>query len=421
MSSIFQKLKESAVFRHSLGYTFLNFVEKFLPFLVLPILTRVLSKEEVGIFVLYQTLVEVLMPVVTFSIDNSILINYYKLKKSEFSVYFSNSFWLVLILFLAIVLIIFLFSDTIGSTISFPGNWLVVVCSLVLFRYLTNLRQSIWRLQYKIRSYGMFTIAISLLGNLSGLFLVIFTDIGWEGILLGHLLGYVLFGTISVLSFRREKLLQFNSSIIYVKDIFAISLPIALHRLGIWLGSAANKIIISSLLGVAATGSFGVGMTLATLVTVLEDAFSKAVVPHIYDKLKNPNNENNRSIVKMSYRIYLVLFIVSGIVFIVGYFGVEYLFGREYGDVKYFLAPLIIAAMFKGFYKLHVNYIFFTAKTLEVTKITVFTGVMNCILSYIFIQNYGIAGACYSLLIINFIQYLLSFYVGNKLIPMPWY
>ena len=82
---------------------------------------------------------------------------------------------------------------------------------------------------------------------------------------------------------------------------------------------------------------------------------------------------------------------------------------------------MIIAALIKGFYKLHVHYILFTKKTTKLTKITFFTGLINLGLSYVFILNFGLIGAAYSLVIINFLQYVLSFNIGNKLIPMPWF
>ena len=57
----------------------------------------------------------------------------------------------------------------------------------------------------------------------------------------------------------------------------------------------------------------------------------------------------------------------------------------------------------------------------QVTKITFTIGVINIFLSYILIVKFGLIGAAYSLLIISFFQYILSFYVGHKLIPMPWF
>jgi len=157
------------------------------------------------------------------------------------------------------------------------------------------------------------------------------------------------------------------------------------------------------------------------MVTLIEDAFTKAFVPHLFDKLKNIIEDKKNEIVKLSYFVYVFLIVISLGIFIIGYFSVGLIFGQQYLDTREFILPLVLAAMFKGFYKLHVNYIMFTKKTYKITQITFTTGILNITLAYFMIQQFGLLGAAYSMLIITFLQYVFSFYVGNKLIPMPWF
>ena len=84
--NVFNKLKESVIFKHSFTYTVLNFTEKALPFLVFPILTRNLSIEDLGLFVLYLAIIEILMPILTFSRNSRGQTNYHKLS-AHFSIY----------------------------------------------------------------------------------------------------------------------------------------------------------------------------------------------------------------------------------------------------------------------------------------------------------------------------------------------
>lgn len=418
----YNKLKGSELFRHSASYTILNFLEKALPFLVFPILTRKLSIEDVGLFVLYQTLIEILMPILTLSIDNTSLLTFYKLDLKEFKKYFSNAFFVFSIVFLTVFIFMLIFNNSLSHLINFSSFWLPFVIIMVFFRFLTQNRQNIWRVQYKIKNYSKFTLSISLLNNILGIFLVLYTNIGWGGMIIGHFVGYVLFGSYSLYTFFNEGFILFQKlTSKYVKDILKISFPIAIHRLGIWLGSAANKMIIAAILGTAATGSYGVGAVFASVIAILEDAISKAIIPHIYEKLKINNKTEKKSIVKLSYMIYLGLLIISIAVYLVGYNLTDFIFGNQFDETKYLLFPLIAAAYFKGLYKLHVHYIFFTKKTMQVTKITFSVGIINIFLSYFLVLNFGLIGAAYSLFIINMFQYLLSFYVGNKLIPMPWF
>ena len=415
-------LRNSDIFKDSASYTILNFLEKALPFLVFPILTRTLSIEDVGMFVLYQTLIEILMPILTLSIDNTILLNYYKLELTDFKKYFSNGIFVFFIVFVLVFIFILSFRFPLAQQINFSPFWLPFVVIMIFFRFFTQNRQNIWRIQYNIKNYSKFTLSISLLNNLLGIGLVLFTDIGWAGMIIGHFVGYVIFGTYAMYTFFYEGFIVFHKATSdYVKDILKISCPIALHRFGIWLGSTANKLIIAAILGTAATGSYGVGAIFATIIAILEDAISKAIIPHIYKKLKDDKIEDKVSIVSLSYKIYAVLLLMSIIVFIIGYYFTDVIFGKAFLDTRYLLFPLILAAFFKGLYKLHVHYIFFTKKTIQVTKITFTIGVINIFLSYILIVKFGLIGAAYSLLIISVLQYILSFYVGNKLIPMPWF
>jgi O-antigen/teichoic acid export membrane protein len=416
-----KSLSKSKSVQDLASYTTINFLEKFLPFLVLPILTNNLSIEDVGLYVIYQTLIEILKPIMTINIDNAILINYYKLEKGKFKKYFSSALILFGFFFFFILFVIIIFRDPISSLVKFPAIWLIFVCITVFFSFFAQNRQNLWRITFDIKKFRKFTLGISVVKNVVGILLVFYSGLGWKGMIVGHLFGYSLFGTYAFISFYKEDLIQRSADALFIKDILKVSIPIAIHRFGIWLGSAGNKIIIASLIGTAATGTYGVVAVFAAVIAILEDALSKAIIPHIYEKLKQNTCKQNKLIVKMSYGIYLILILVSIVVYFSGYYLMDYIFGKQLNETKLLLLPLIIAALFKGFYKLHVHYIFFTKKTLQVTKITLFTGVLNVGLSYFLVSNYGIIGAAYSLVIINFIQYVLSFKIGNKLVPMPWF
>jgi O-antigen/teichoic acid export membrane protein len=420
-TKILKKITKSNLVKDSVSYTFLNVTEKAIPFLILPIITRVLSKEEVGLYIIYQAIIEILIPALTLNIGSSVLLNYYKVEKEEFKKYLSNGLLLFLPIFIFSTILIYIYNEPISQWTNFPANWLNILCFIVFARFITELRQNIWRVEYKIKKYGYFTIGISVIKNGLGLVFLFFTSLGWEGLILGHLIGYWLFAGIACYTFIKEKLLQFSLVPSYIKDAFLVGYPLALHKLGLWAGNAANRVIIAGVLGTAATGSYGIGASFAVLVTVVEDAFNKAYVPYLFDRLKEIDKHEKSEIVKLSYYVYIFLILITVVFFIIGYFCVGFIFGIEYLSTREFILPLLLAAMFKGFYKLHVNYIMFTKKTLNITQITISTGIINIVLAYFMTLGYGIIGAAYSLLIMSILQYILTFYVGNKLIPMPWF
>jgi len=412
----------SKLLNDSLVYTLFNFTEKAIPFLILPFLTRYLSKEEVGIYVLYQAIIQVLLPIITFGLDSAIFLNFYKVTRQEFKEYFTNVTVFFLPFFALFLLLSFFVPESVFDQLDFPQSWIWILVIMVFFRFFTQLRQHIWRIQFKTKHYSYLTIGIAILTNLVGLLLVFNFSLGWEGMILGHLTGYSVFALISIYTFIQERLLslsvKFNRQ--YIKDSILVGFPLALHRMGLWLGNTANRIIVTAILGATATASYGIAATFAVMVTMVEDAFTKAFVPYLFERLKNINEEIKYRIVKLTYLVYVALAAVTSAFFFVGYFGVGIIFGEEYLNTKEFLFPLMLAAMIKGFYKLHVNYIMFTKRTIKVTQITITTGLLNLLLAYHLTMNFGIIGTAYSLVIVNVIQYILAFYVGHRLIPMPW-
>ncbi len=389
-----------------------------MPFIVLPLLTNYLNKESIGLYVLYQSILEFLLPILTLSIANSFLINYYKINGDEFKIYFSNGLRLLGIGYVILYFILYLCSDFVALKISFPSKWILITGIIVFFRFFNQVRLDLFRFNFKIRLYGIYTLSLSILNNVLGLYFVFNTYLGWTGMILGHLIGNSIISIISIISFWKEGLIVSVVNKGYIRDISKISIPIVFHRFGIWLSSAANKMIISILLGVAATASFGIGFIFATIVTVLGDALSKAFIPHIYKKLEN--KDNKRGIVKITYFIYLILIIFTMFSYGIGILAINYYFGIDYIDCLDFILPLVLAAMVKSFYSLHVSYIFYTKQTKRVTQITFTSGLISVILSYFMIKSLGLVGAAYSILIINIIQYIYTFNIGNRLVPMPW-
>ena len=67
-------------------YTLFGAIEKVLPFLVLPFLTRLFTIEEVGYYTLYQTVILLLVPIITSEVGTTISVNFFHYDKEKFAV-----------------------------------------------------------------------------------------------------------------------------------------------------------------------------------------------------------------------------------------------------------------------------------------------------------------------------------------------
>lgn len=411
---------KSKLFKDTATYTVINVIDKVIPFLIMPILSRILSKEEMGFYSLYQVTFHILIPILTLSVDYPIVVSYYRIGKEAFSRYFSSGFSLVLIIFGLIVFIASFFSSSLSTVFGLEEKWLNVTYIIILLNFVNQIRLNMWRITKNPVAFGKFSIPFTILKNVLGLIFIFYMDCGWEGIIIGHLIGQGVFCVISVFSIIKDEYLKSVFEKNYISDLMKTGIPITVHHLSTWFSTSLNRLVINSILGTAATGSFGVGSTFGTVITVLEDACNKAYAPYLYEKLSKFDDVQALKIVRL-IRGYYVFFIVLGLsISLFGYFGVGLIFGNKYIDTRSFIIPVAMASVINGLYKVHVNIIFYTKKTYIVARNTIICALVNIVICYYMVSCYGLLGAAYASIIVQVVLYLLTVYFSNKQYSLPW-
>jgi len=269
-------------------------------------------------------------------------------------------------------------------------------------------------------NYGYYSVPLTLTKNILGLFLVFYTNLGWKGIILGHLIAQVFFSVYALITFVREEYLKKYINKEYISDLLKFGGPISVHKIGVWLSNALNKILLNTIIGVAATGSYGVAATFGIIVTVIGDAVTKAYVPFLYEKLKTYNEKTAVQLVKLIYGYYGFYLVITILISFLGYFGVGIIFGQQYADTRTFVLPIILAATINALYKIHVDFISFIKKTYMIAATTITCGILNIFVAHWFITAYGILGAAWSAVIIQFLTYIVIFYLSNRQFKLPW-
>jgi O-antigen/teichoic acid export membrane protein len=401
-------------------YTLFRIVDKIIPFLLLPIITRALTPDEFGIFVLFQALAGIALPIMTLSVDSSILLNYFKVKADRFRNYFSSGYLLLILSSIVVSQLIWVLTKPISDLTEFPVDWIGTILLFCFFQFHSNLALNLYQVKKEVYKFGLYSISLTLTKNILMLILVINVGMKWEGIIVSYVIAYGVFFCISLWLFKLNDLYTLKIDKSYLVDNIKVGYPLSLHTIGTWLGNSATRVIVSGLLGTAATGSFGVGAALAMLVLYIQDSFNKAFVPYLFEKLESYNQEIGRKLVKLTYIYNTVIFIFALFVGIAGYFLIDIIFGVDYIDGREVVIFIALAYAFDGMYKMHVNYIFFEKKTHLIFFITMFTGILNIGLTYFLVLHIGLAGAGIAFFIVSIIGYLISWYIAQKVFPMNW-
>lgn len=416
-----KKILKNKLARSTGSYLLFNTLDRIIPFVIIPIITRYLTKEEFGTYIVYQAFVAFILPVISLNTDSAILINYYKLDKNNFKSYFFNGIVIFLISLVIFSIAFLSFPSFLSKWLEFPSEWFWAVLLIAGQTYIIRLVLNLWQVEKNPNKYGIYSISQTLSKNLLLLFFVVVLKDGWKGVILSQIIAYTVVFFMGIIILYRRKIIYWNLNKEYLIDNLKVGGPLSVHQIGAWFGNQSNRIIINSLVGTAATGLYGIASVFASIVTVLQNAFNKAFVPYLYEKLKDLDSDSSVKLVKLTYLYNFGLVVFSLVIAFGGILFNDILFGEKYTHAKQFIIWLVLGSAFNGLYKMHVSYIFFTKKTQYVLYITLFTGLLNVLFCYLLIKLNGTVGAAQSYFLTQFLAYLASWYFGNKLIHLPWF
>ena len=156
------------------------------------------------------------------------------------------------------------------------------------------------------------------------------------------------------------------------------------------------------------------------VLNLIIDSFNLAFGPYLSQKLVTFNPNDRIDIFKISILYYSLIIVSSIVVIFIGYYFVGIIFGDKYLSTRDFILPLVIASALNGFYKVHVNYLFFSKKTYLIASVTFVLGVCNIGLSYWMVKFAGMTGAAYTSVIISLCSYIAIAFLANKEYPIGW-
>lgn len=253
-------------------------------FFLLPLYTSILSTEEYGTVDLLNTLVSLLLPVVTFQVEQAVfrkLIDNRDKERNKKSII--STALISVVIQCGIYLCIFL------SIAPFVNNeYKYFLATNVIAYIFASLTQQIARglgenLKYAI---GSFLSALStILFNI--LFLVVF-KFGANGMLLANMLGQICCTLYYVISLKLYKYISYRAfKKKLIKRLWSYSLPLVPNAISWWVFSGSNRVIISSILGVAKNGIFSAANKFSsvyiTMYNIFNISWTETVALHIKD------------------------------------------------------------------------------------------------------------------------------------------
>lgn len=386
---------------NSLIYISSSILSKSFPFLLLPLVTRLLPPEEFGKASIILLFFSVSNAFVYSNTSTYLAKNYHGKNKIERDKIISdiisyNCFTCVVFSFLALIFV------SLSQENFTEFGFVIAVMPLVsLFFSFYQVYQTINRFGEKPIAYAKGEILYSIIGALIGVGYIFYIGKSWEYQFWAIFCSVILLGVFSLI-----KLMKYHGGNLRyenLKPMFFFCAPLSFHLLGTMSLALADRLIIERIIGAQELGIYVASYSLGMIMSVIVDAYTRAYSPYIYrvisDKkiiYKGKINTKLRNVFSIS----LILMLLLSSLFYVICYNLYYIFvGESYQSGRDIFGYIVAGIFFQSIYKLIFPFMIKIGSTFEILVINVVSAIINVILNFVLIPIYGLSGAAFATLI----------------------
>lgn len=398
-----------------------NILNASIPFLLLPVLTRILTPADYGIVAMFGLSLNVLGAFTGLSVHGAISVRYFQIDKNSLAQYIGACIAILTTTTVIIFLLVLTVGEDVAVAAGIPLFWIKIACVVSAFQFIINIRLSLWQVEGKAKTYGVYQVLLSLLNALISLVLIFNLNLSWIGRLIGQSVSVIILGVIGLVLMSREGYLHFGKKTsTYVQDALGFGLPLIPHVLGGMLIVAADRLIVVRQLDISQAGIYMVGLQIGQVLSLATDSFNKAYAPWLLKNIGNASMEMRRKIVAGTYIYFIIIFLFALLFGISAPYILGVLVGKSFEVAKDIVPYIAFGFAFGGCYLMVANYIFYENKTKILALITFAAGVLNLPVMYLLVTFNGLIGAGQAFVITQALIFFATWWLAHKVHRMPW-
>lgn len=394
---------------------------KGLTFILLPVLTFYLSKEDYGVLGLVTAISTIASIYVGLFPSNFILARFAKYGKEKIAEYIHHIFLLTVGSTILILLILISFQDIlIPQTIDNKTLLMIIITFYALFSIVYRFVDTLLQVEQKAIKFAILQTVQSVMALGIGLLLIIEFSAGWKGKYYAELLILFFIFIYAIYYIKRNNFYKFNIDYSKLKELFNFLFPLTFSVLGLYIMGTIDRIFISNMLGLEQAGIYNVAITMAIIINMVYDSIMKALDPVMYQNLAEETHESSKKIVKLIYLYSVICLIIFGTFLILLPYVFNIMINEKFIDALVLIPILGIGLTFEGLRKVLEAPLVFKHKVKSLAIVTIIGSGLNIVLNYYFIDIYGIQGAAYATIVSFIFLYLVTLILFLKNTNLPW-
>ena len=380
------------LFSDTLIYTVPAIFSRSISFLLLPIYTRILSTSDYGLFdliMIFGGLVNLTIPLeITQGIARFYADEKDDLKQKQLT---ASAFLFTVFCYCLFAVVCLLFSSSF-STLLFKENnqeaifriGIFYVCVNGLIYFIQN--QLRWELRSK--QHSILSVFISLFTAIGSVLLGYFLNWKLAGVILGTALANLLGLFYGVSSLRKSLNARINLNLL--AQMLKFSAPLVPAGITVFISTYIDRIMINYFLSLNEVGIYSLGFRMASAVGLIMLGFQKALTPLIYSHYSEDDTPRQLAFIFRYFTAVSLLFFLA-----MAIFSKEILWlvtEPDYYPAASVIVFLVPAILFSNMY-IFAPGISIAKKSYLIFYINLFGAVINVLLNWFFIPEFGFIGA----------------------------
>lgn len=394
-------------------YTFASVFSRGLAIITIPIFTRLMTTDQIGIVNLYNSWYSLISVVATLSLTSGGFAVAMKEFEGERNQYLSSILSLTSLIGIIIGIVFFAFSD-------FWSN-LTGISKLLLFLmtigFIVAPARDFWlarqRYEYKYKLVSCVTILSVVIASALSILFVFYaksngkTNIAEYRLVSNYLIIYGIDLVIWIVIFLKGKTLF---KIKYWKLSLSLSIPLIGYAIASQILSVSDRIMISKMVNDSAVGIYSTIYTVSSLSLIVWSSINASFVPYLYQNI----GIHNKKIKKISFSLLAFYSLIAILLVYLAPEIVRILATEEYYVAIYIMPPIAGGVYFTSVSNMFSNVLVYLRKTKYIMISAIIAAIFNVGANYIFIQCFGYMAAAYTTFFGYILMTFILYFFANK-------
>lgn len=404
------------LFKKFIEFALGNGIVLILGFLSSPIITRIISPEEMGKFSMFNTVVNLLLLVVLLGVDQSYVRYYYEEEKEGRIELLRNCIIIPILVNIVVGVAILFFYKPISIYVIDKASFTIAV--LIIIHLTGSIISRFSLLQVRMQQKAKLFSLLNILNKASYLLLVGGFYFIYKNNSLTLIMAIVCSNMIvAFIGIFVERKTWFNFKVknkmqISKSEIIRYGVPFVFSMAVTWIFQSIDRISIKQFCGYTEVGLYSGAMSIISLLNAVQSAFTTFWVPVAYERYSKDKNDtefftNVNKIVSVVMLLLAIGLIVSKDLLVL-------LLGPKYREAMFIFPYLVFMPIMYTISETTVLGINFKKKTKAHIYIAVISAVFNIIGNMVLVPKYGAKGAAISTGLAYIVFFSIRTYLSNK-------